>query len=153
MSLLSWLVGAAALTPFSTHVHVANTPVSDAHDHVHTDIASGIGCVCSHRDLCEDGDTCGGITYSPSRGAFPHGCRWREVQPSNGTEIYEYWDDAEHVWVNERPSACTINVCLPLSWPAVPKDVLSRSICHASRSCFASPNFVYDGVTLLNSFR
>lgn len=120
MSLVSWLVGAAAFTTLSAYARVVNTPVSDAHDQVHADLGSDIRCACSHRDLCEDGDTCGGITYSPSRGAFPHGCRWREVQPSNGTDIYEYWDDAEHIWVNKRPSACTINVCLLLIWPALP---------------------------------
>jgi hypothetical protein len=50
------------------------------------------------------------FSYSPSRGFFPAGCKWRDVTFENGTRQYEYWLQDSGSWVPEQPIACTLQV-------------------------------------------
>lgn len=66
----------------------------------------------------------GNITYMPSFGIFPRGCKWREVCESNGTApdaavvntTIQYWDAASSVWSDEQPAACSLKA-LPAKPP------------------------------------
>jgi len=114
-NLLPWLAAVAFVIQWATCAQPKVDVSSIDHDEVNPNLESTNNCLCSHRDSCEDGDECAGVTYGPSRGAFPHGCRWREVFPSNGTDQYEYWDELELIWKQDRPVDCTINVCILLT--------------------------------------
>ncbi|GFH18382.1 uncharacterized protein HaLaN_15177, partial [Haematococcus lacustris] len=53
----------------------------------------------------------GDLTYHPSFGLFPQGCKWRNiVNNTDGSVTYEFWDDsagAADTWAEDRPAACT----------------------------------------------
>eukprot|EP00892_Ulva_mutabilis_P005351 jgi/Ulvmu1/3188/UM015_0229.1 len=107
---LSWLTAAAVWVRWTASARTDFYAASTDRVQAKSTADYMADCSCSHRDTCEDGATCDGVIFGPSRGAFPHGCRWREISPSNGTDQYEYWDELEHVWVDLRPSACTIKL-------------------------------------------
>ena len=113
--LLRWVATAAVLIQWATSAQPEVDVRSTDHEEVQPKLGSATECLCSHRHSCEDGNTCGGVTYGPSRGAFPQGCRWRDVSPTNGIDQYEYWDELEQIWIDKRPVACTINVCILLA--------------------------------------
>ncbi|KAJ9523194.1 hypothetical protein QJQ45_023985 [Haematococcus lacustris] len=50
----------------------------------------------------------GDLTYHPSFGLFPQGCKWRNiVNNTDGSVTYEFWDDSADAWAEDRPAACT----------------------------------------------
>lgn len=51
------------------------------------------------------------FSYSPSRGFFPAGCKWKDVIFDNGTRLYQYWSDDDNSWLLQQPTACTLQVC------------------------------------------
>ncbi len=54
------------------------------------------------------------LSGSDPTGAFPKGCKWRDVQTAGGNtsfwaiQTYEYWDDARGAWTPDMPSACKV---------------------------------------------
>ena len=72
---------------------------------------------CMEKESCEDVERYGAgkFSYGPSRGYFPAGCKWREVDfaAEERGPAYEFWHDAAQAWLPERPTACTLDVRSP----------------------------------------
>lgn len=51
----------------------------------------------------------GNISYKPSLGIFPRGCKWRDVLTEGSAAVqYEYWDAASQQWLQQQPAACRL---------------------------------------------
>jgi hypothetical protein len=124
------------------HVQHDETTVSNK-------IANLDGDICSHTQSCRNEALYGNATfaYSPSRGYFPAGCTWREVQglPSiNG--VYEYWNPLHSQWQTSQPSACRVRV--RFSGEA---NVESLTVTTDLRRISRTRRYRYDALRLFNT--
>jgi hypothetical protein len=70
------------------------------------------------------------FAYGPSRGYFPRGCKWREVNFEDDRPIsYEYWHSLKKEWTKEQPQDCILDVCPALcSWALPPRRTQASPI-------------------------
>ena len=68
---------------------------------------------CMRPGSCTKRQLYGNSSFScgPSRGFFPHGCRWRDVifEGDRGP-TYEYYNSATDQWSTQQPAACVLQV-------------------------------------------